>query len=61
MKKKVLTIGLKALSMKTAQLKAKRLNQDLGTDKITPETKVEFDKENKKIDIKFGNKIDPGN
>jgi hypothetical protein len=61
MKKKILTIGLNSHSLKTAQLKSKRLNKELGTDKITPETKAEYDKEEKKIDIKFVNKIDPGN
>jgi hypothetical protein len=61
MKKKVLTFGLNKHSQKTAELKAKRLNKELGTDKITPEAKAEFDRVEKKIEIKFVNKIDPGN
>jgi hypothetical protein len=60
-KKPGFTIGINKLSLKTAELKAKRLNEELGTDKISPETKAEYDKEEKKIEIKFDNKIDPGN
>jgi hypothetical protein len=59
-KKPGFTIGIDKFAKRTAELKAKRLNEELGT-KITPEAKAEFDKEEKKIEIKFGNKIDPGN
>ena len=58
MKKIFLTFGLDDASFKKANLKAKRLNKKLG---LNIEVKPVIKKDKNNIEIKFQNKIDPGN
>lgn len=60
-KKPGFTIGINKFSLRTAELRSKRLNEEFGTDNISPKPSAEFDEEAKKLEIKFQNKIDPGN